>query len=443
MDLEDDDDNGLSDSSGSALPSYILGDEPAKEDAKNADNVENADDEAAKERKVNQSVVKDLGRKARERLQEERSKRREIVRLDDDDDKDALVPNTAVKKRPRTFLTDRAAPKRPRTQRKNKKQRMTVSSARKSVRSVRRKSSAMTLAEAARNSIAHLPTGGIGKDARSSWVRLHGVPPTATPMQIHRFLGGLLIKTICTLPPFRPIAAFDEKRMTNRTALSRVDTAATKVTRVLVQLGSSGVAALATARTGETLEDANETPVAVSTVPKATAKFLSENLMIPFGGSSTSSIQEAQQEALRDLNPLVVETLWSFALTECRLLSSCDGATEDDGWSSSSSSSSSSSAQWSLETIRRQRKLAMNERVGPIQLIRIHNKLVDRLNTIETGGRNKDSKLWSACVRLLEAEIDAIASELKVLREFTAYKLQQREQYQHTKESQRSDPVHE
>ena len=161
-------------------------------------------------------AVKELGRKARERLQEERAKRREIVRLDDAA-KDALPPP------PRA-----AAPWQ--ANRKRQRQELSLEAFDETNATTEPSPPPNTEATAVK-----LPS--------SSLVGLSGFPNSQTTVaHVRRFLSGLDVLQI-----WIPISPNIQVRDNNRRYES------TWTTTLWVRLGSPAIAALAVQRSGESI----------------------------------------------------------------------------------------------------------------------------------------------------------------------------------------------
>lgn len=221
--------------------------------------------------------VKNLGSKARARLEEVKSKRREIRLLD-------ATPTTGdgedpKKQRSKTgsFLQNAPGLKGSALNRKRKSG--AVSRQSPSSKSIRRGSRSDTSSWIP--DISHIESPKT-KDDRSNVVKMHGIPRKCTAEQILKFFTGLQVERISILlPNMAPISFLDAS---NPPPASSLSTCETCNCRVLVQFQSSPAALLASERSGETMRVTSsasnaasycEYVIAVSVVPKKTAKQLS------------------------------------------------------------------------------------------------------------------------------------------------------------------------
>ena len=126
--------------------------------------------------------IKDLGRKARERLEEERQKRKEIVMLDQAPKADKFAKRSSVS----TFRV-------PPTKRAKQATSTTSAAAKK-----RKRTPKNPEIDSWVPSVSHIPT--LPKDDRSTVVRMHSLPVGCTPAQIRRFFVGLNPGRIFIIP---------------------------------------------------------------------------------------------------------------------------------------------------------------------------------------------------------------------------------------------------
>jgi hypothetical protein len=261
--------------------------------------------------------VKDLGRKARARLQEERDKRPEIVRLAVDPPEKGTahkgiqfqVPNkpnkrageataaTSQKKRRRAFVAARPV-------------------ADKDV-------------DRWIPSVHHLPV--CSRETRSTLVRLHGLPVGSTPEQIRRFLNGLDPQRVFVLPS-NPVdlPAWDANHNNVRKRAGvRVERYAGDF-RVYVKLASGPTAALAVGRSGEIISLLHDNEdisgddgrnkgasIGVTQVPKTTANYIIRHMAIDAQPSIPMETTLVNVE--RKLDPEVSSILWTTAVRELNL----------------------------------------------------------------------------------------------------------------------------
>lgn len=169
------------------------------------------------------SGVKDLGRRARERLQEERAKRREIVRLDTNEP----LPVVATPHH-------RSAPKRKRAR-------------------TRSKPPATLQEETQENIDSWCPqvTMELNGVERSTLVRLHGIPRGCKPEDIRRFFSTLAPDRVIVLPTMEEwMPEWDgDKDDETSFVIPRHES----TFRVYINFTSSSLATLAYDRTGEIL----------------------------------------------------------------------------------------------------------------------------------------------------------------------------------------------
>lgn len=215
--------------------------------------------------------VKDLGRKARERLEEERRKRREIVRLEQD-------PIENIGEEPKSSFSQAIRKQRGKPQPPPAAKRKHVGKVIES-----------TSTEPNENvdtwtpDVTHVSLSSEGERSRSSVVRLHGLPKLVKPESIRRFFSGLDVERIFVLlsnetciPEWDEREHYDDMLVTVARHHSSF--------RVYVKFVSSPVADMATARSHEFLyvdQQHNKVGVhiAMTKVPKTIANYLQNNLV--------------------------------------------------------------------------------------------------------------------------------------------------------------------
>jgi len=259
--------------------------------------------------------VKDLGRRARARLEQERSKRPEIVRWDaascpppllqEDVQKKLITPRTEAKKqKSRTSAGPRTAPRK------------------------RQKRNSNTVVEDSSvdrwmPNLSHLPTPT--KETCSRLVRLHGLPFGALPAQIRRFFAGLNVQQICLLPSCCKDDIFDNLDATDQVPRKmggiHVKRYAETV-RVFVLFESATMAFLARERSGEIipLEDTTAAGVAigVSNVSKSFAIHFLKHVVIE--SIPGIPLHETLQSVEQNLDPSINGILWKSTEVELNLL---------------------------------------------------------------------------------------------------------------------------
>jgi hypothetical protein len=177
--------------------------------------------------------IKDLGKKAKARLEEEKSKRPEIVVLESSE----APPEAATNADKATFVPPKAA------KASSTRKRKITTTGRSSKKSKRRDIDLWV------PDVSNL--GPVDKDVRSNIVQLHGLPEGCKVEQIRKFFKGLETERVFVL-------------LSNRTVIASLDSstdipATPAITRhgndlrVFVKFGSAPTAALAIERSGETI----------------------------------------------------------------------------------------------------------------------------------------------------------------------------------------------
>jgi hypothetical protein len=213
--------------------------------------------------------VKDLGRKARERLEEERRKRREIVRLQQD-------PIENIREEPKSAFSQAI-----------RKQRGRPSAAkRKHVEKFVESTEPTENVDTWTPDVTHVSLCSDGE--RSSVVRLHGLPKVTKPESIRRLFSGLDVERIFVLLSNETcIPEWDEREHYDEMLVARHESSF----RVYVKFVSSPVADMARARSQEFLyadqQDKNVgVHIAMTKVPKTIASYLQHNLVYICASSS-------------------------------------------------------------------------------------------------------------------------------------------------------------
>jgi hypothetical protein len=228
-------------------------------------NLDQDSDDAARQVPVKPTKqVKDLGRKARERLEEERRKRREIVRLEQDPIETETIsgkPKSAFSQAIQTKRSKQPAAKRKRVA--------------KFCESTEPKEDVDTWAP----DISHVSLCTEGEP--SSVVRLHGLPKFVKPESIRRFFSGLDVERIFVLLTNEScIPEWDEQELYDEMTVSRHGASF----RVYVKFVSPPAANMARARSEEILyvgpqEKKVGVHIAMTKVPKTIASYLQRNLV--------------------------------------------------------------------------------------------------------------------------------------------------------------------
>jgi hypothetical protein len=230
--------------------------------------------------------IKDLGKKAKARLEEEKLKRPEIVMLDSM----PLENPEATKRRPKSkSLIPKRRDKPKPTPRQTKKRKLnTFTSLPKQQRAAAGEKTNRSIDDWMPD-VSRIPT--YAKEIRSTMVQLHGVPLGCTVEQIKRFFKGLEPERVFVLLRNQAhIPMFDATTDYSYSTLERCE----NDIRVFVKFAASPTAALATERSGEAIvldhdgsSDLKGATVAVTQVSKHIGSVLLETLV------STSNKQQA------------------------------------------------------------------------------------------------------------------------------------------------------
>ena len=205
------------------------------------------------------SSVLELGQRTRKRLEERRSKRAEIVVLEQ-----PLPARATTKPSAATAPRLRAAPTQPQQ-----------------------------------------PIHVVEK---SSVVRLKGLPKNCTPEMIRRFFSGLQPDRLVILPTFDvAVQEWGESRICRD--------------RVLVKFPSSLIAVAASQRSNEyiVLEGGKKLAITVSIVPKAIGNYLLQNLAID--GIPGESLRKRREITESKSLQSILNLLWTLAIRELKLTS--------------------------------------------------------------------------------------------------------------------------
>jgi hypothetical protein len=256
--------------------------------------------------------VKDLGRKARARLQGERDKRPEIVRLE------AAPPEKGTTKRTGSFFQASLPRKRAAA---------TVGTTLKK-RKITAKPSRTVVNKGVDRWIPDIHNLQIcSRENRSNVVCLHGLPKGTTPGLLRRFFSGLDPQRIFVLPS-NPIdipewdASHDNIRKKAGVRVERYDADF----RVYVKFHAAPTAELAAGRSGEIIfladnEDGDESntgaSIGVTQIVKSTATYLIRHMAVD--GEPGVPLEETLENVERVLDPMVSSILWTTAIRELNL----------------------------------------------------------------------------------------------------------------------------
>jgi hypothetical protein len=315
--------------------------------------------------------VKDLGRKARERLVQERRKRPEIMRLTTAPLPDTKSDAVVVPEKPTTItimIPTREAAIKPRPKRKRRSSCNPTSKTRNG--DIQRDTSdpdrpPPSVMDRWMPSVAHIQVPTAKKD-RSTVVLLHGVPVGTTPRRIQTFFSGLDPRRIAFIVPMRKeeyslpnakstcgASNTTQNRMTilEIDAVYFSDTKHPKIERylphqlrIMVQFRSAPTALLALQRSGEILtlpsdhpspdnlsHDDDDDPdneqykrgaaIAVTLLRKPWSSFLGQHLTIDFTKNANwdEPLHETQMRIIQQVDSNVLQILWNGAIQTLHL----------------------------------------------------------------------------------------------------------------------------
>ncbi|KAL7563430.1 hypothetical protein ACA910_016526 [Epithemia clementina (nom. ined.)] len=250
-------------------------DRAARRSSERPSHTRHGGDEALSQRKKD---VKELGRKARVRLEEERNKRAEVIRIDPEE-----AQRLEKSKQPQPGKISKAVPKSSRRSSREDGTRMLLEETSPANKKRRRRQPQQdgglsTTALTPQNAdmwmpvVDHLPTHVTGKETRSNLVRLHGLPEGTTPVQIKKFFSGLQPQLIAVLLSC-PATISEWDALDGTTAATATDRKWQNLRqrppsqptikrysshfRVVVKFDSAPTAELAADRSGETIDIAS------------------------------------------------------------------------------------------------------------------------------------------------------------------------------------------
>mmetsp|Transcript_7320 Transcript_7320/g.13811 ORF Transcript_7320/g.13811 Transcript_7320/m.13811 type:complete len:507 (+) Transcript_7320:136-1656(+) len=260
--------------------------------------------------------LKDIGKKTRQLLDNERRKRKEIVRLDDAD----IVPCSEKGKKKLSVSSevgDLPSKKVPSTVSKGKKKILTKP---------KRKRKDPTVDDWMPD-LDHLNMNAVSKDDHSNILRLHGLPSGVKPEHISKFFHGLSPSLIFVLPSLPSVIKdWDAKQdfdTNNGMAVKRHSSDF----RVFVKFQSAPVANAAMERMGEPMgfdKDSNVcskseitgAAIALSSVPKHVANFLQKHMAIH--ARKGQALAQTMKHVEKQLGS-VVDMLWAMATKKLKL----------------------------------------------------------------------------------------------------------------------------
>ncbi|KAL7536990.1 hypothetical protein ACHAXR_007525 [Thalassiosira sp. AJA248-18] len=258
--------------------------------------------------------LKEIGRKTRRLLEEERKKRKEIVRLDDNECLHLTGQEAAVvaKTSPQPPDTAKMPPKK--------------AGSKPGANARKRKRRVASNIDGWMPNVDDLLSNATAKDDHSKIVRLHGLPIGVKMEHIRKFFHGLNPSLIFVLPSFPSYvqswdATFDANE---RNALVKRHSSNF---RVFVKFTSAPVADAAIERSGESIgfdkegaacekKEAVGATISISPVPKHVASFLHKHMAIHT--RKGEYIIDAMTKAEKQLGP-VNDMVWQMAMKELKL----------------------------------------------------------------------------------------------------------------------------
>jgi hypothetical protein len=254
--------------------------------------------------------VRDLGRKARARLETLRSQRHEVQRLEE-------LPET---KKPAAEEDKEGGEKSEAVAEKKSSTKATPARKRK-----RRASKAAATGEDEdvdrwMPDTSHVPV--CSRETQSRVVQVHGLPVSSTVADIRRFFSGLSCQHVYLLTAptknRKLLGDWDALHEQGKPEVPRYD----PTMRVFVQFESAPAAALAAQRSGEVMvsmaaDSTRRVCVAVTQVRKPLAPYLVKHLAFP--AASGVPLEEMLQSLQEQLDPVVPHILWTAAVKELQL----------------------------------------------------------------------------------------------------------------------------
>lgn len=236
--------------------------------------------------------IRDIGRRTRTRFEEEKSKRKEIVRIDDSINQEKIGVSSSKS----SFLSSVKKTKtaqRPTTNRRKKNALEPLGST--------EKPSHVDLWFPSTKTKSSLTT--------SKLVRIHGLPSTGTTIShIRKYFLGLDIKEIFLLPKMNlHIPNFDAE-LTN--SPKNIVARFTHTVRVIVQFPSSNVADIAVDRSGETIAvGENVAAVSVSPIDEIMSDSL-QKMAIYLPNDASMTIKDFVESYLDNIPECINTVLW-------------------------------------------------------------------------------------------------------------------------------------
>lgn len=268
----------------------------------------------------NDEKVKEIGKKFRQILHEEKSKRKEIVRLESpvkplESNKEQLISSTTTfSKSVRQSHTKKVTTKKPSKSRKSPHNNIEEDIKRANVK-----------VDTWVPQTHHLKRNNLHKEEKSNLVRLHGLPVGVTADQIYKFFSGLSPQRLFVLPSLDVTIKDFDVTDSDDSGDWRIGKRKNQVKRysnhfrVFVKFQSYLVADNAISRSGETIDvDANTAvSIAISPVSKRYATHLQKYMGIDV--KRGESVEYALNETEDQIPYIVNDLIWSMASKELNL----------------------------------------------------------------------------------------------------------------------------
>ncbi len=320
--------------------------------------------------------VREMGRKARIRLEEEKSKRKEIVRLTDTvhEAMDASTRTGTRRKKGFNFQkteSSRVASKQASSRKRRRKATSTSTTSAQSRLPKDSKNCDTFSPDVQCASFFDLPKAG-----KSQFIRIHGLPVGTTVDSIYHFFAGLNPSCVIVLPSINiQIVGFDIDIIAPQgIGKKKVPTIKRypETFRVYVKFQSPMVAEAAIRRSGEMMNHmGGKVAISLSPVPKSFVKVLDHDLNIEcIRSSATTTVEEALKKVEKQMTTVIQQILWLKALHTLRLkfpLEAIDIGDKD----------SEGSCRISVHDIENIFPTRNNDEKGRKNLVSLHNKLFD------------------------------------------------------------------
>mmetsp|Transcript_28353 Transcript_28353/g.33021 ORF Transcript_28353/g.33021 Transcript_28353/m.33021 type:complete len:403 (+) Transcript_28353:126-1334(+) len=279
---------------------------------------------------VSNEKLQEIGRKARLRLEEDRSNRKEIVRLDHDiiDIEHSKNNTTRISKNNTAISKSKSRFSQSVKQSTTKTRLRPVTRRKTSTKSAKKATlgddnDETTKIDSWVPNVRHMTSYDLPKEERSNIVRLHGLPKGVQTDHIRSFFAGLSPQRIFVLPSLDlSIFDFDEsldvdstKKSTHKPIVKRHPSSF----RVFVKFQSYHIADAALQRLEEAIyvDENIRAAIAITPVRKHIATYI-QNVMA-IDGVKNKTIEEALRDTEHQVPKVVNELLWSMSKKELKL----------------------------------------------------------------------------------------------------------------------------